>query len=338
MGRADSDKAGGSGNTGGRGGSSGGGGTGGGVSDGRGNNTPGHPDNPGRRGNTKDGRGNNTPGHPNNPNRIGNSDRGPGHNTPGAPGTDGRRSSAPAGTPAARARDAMTRRAGTQVTGESGGLMGEDATLGKEVADKVGMGTGYSHTDAIAERAKEGMVSPREADIARGYDAGKTQAMAEQSVGGLMSGTISQATGLPGVGKLGNTALGQVAGSVPSTPETGYGRTVGYDRASNTAMQSVGQTAAGVVGGPVGARVAGAVNTAINDQRTKDIDRMSAAMGFGTSTTPNTPSVGGGNAGTPAAAASAMNAPKPSAPTMGYAGSIDMDAYGRGLLSVAQNT
>lgn len=326
MGRADSDNAGGSGRGGGGvgGGGSSGGGRGGGF-DGR--DTPGSPNAAdGKRGSTmgRDG-GRATGGGSSSNNNAQQAAKNKGRDTPGAPSNVGRRGDHAAGsTASSRARDAMSRHSAER-NQRSGGALAE--------AD-LGIGEGYSHPDAIAERAKTGMVSPREMDMARGYNSGRTAALAEQTVGGTVSDVVGRLSQTPGVGGVAKRGVGVLAGGASSTPEEGYGTAVARNRTENSAVQSAAQMGAGIVGGPVAGKAAGMINTAINANKTSDIGEMADALGLNNAT--QAPA-GSGNG--PQRAASAMQAPTaPAAPaTQSFEWNpVNIDEYSKGLLMQAQ--
>lgn len=256
----------------------------------------------------------------NNGGSSGGSDRG---------GSGGNSDAGSTSTAASRARDAMDRRAKEAADAESedsGSLVGDTTNLG--------IGKEYSHADAIAERAKEGAVSPREADIARGYSEGKTAQMAGDAFGGMISRAASAASSVPGVGKVAGmlTDAGMEA-TVTDTPESKYGASVARSRAKNSMAQNVAETAAGVLAGPPGVMAAQVANTAINDQKTADINRMNEAMGFNTGST--NPNVDGGGAQVPAAPAQPEATVASSDPFSWSP--VDIENYGQGLLTLAQN-
>lgn len=322
MGRADSDKAGGSGNKGGGSpGGSKGSGTGGGRQGG------GYVDNDAQRADVER---NHAAASQNDAQSGENSRQGSGRGD--VAGNGDRRGMGPSGSggesPAARARDAMTRhqRSRTQPQAEGATLSGPD----------LGIGESYSHADAITERAKTGAVSPREMDMAVGYHSGKQAALAEQGVGTLAAGTMSRATGVPGIGRATKTAVGQLAGSTVSTPETEYGSSVARARASNTMAQTAAQVGASMVAGPVGGFAAGAVNTVINDRRTQDISRMSEALGLnGEGAKLN----GSGNGATEGLLAEARSFVKSDPTPLPFSWKpVSINQYGQGLMSLAQNS
>lgn len=199
----------------------------------------------------------------------------------------------------------------------------------------LGVGEGYSHPAAIAERAKTGMVSPAEMDMARGYKSGKDSAIAGQTVGEMAGDTVSRSVGLPGVGAIAESGVSAMAGGSTPSPEAQYGAAVARKRASNTMAQSVAQTGATMLGGPVAGMAAGAVNTAINDRRTQDINQMSEALGLNQ----GGPAVSGSGNGTTngmlTEARTAIQSP-PAQPNFQWS-PVNVGNYSQGLLSLARN-
>ena len=302
-------------------GGSSGGGTGG---NGRGNNTPGR--NPrGNNTNSGVGPGNNTPGPRTGDNtrgnRIGGND-GRGDNTPGAPSNTGRRGTHAAGTtPQSRARSAMDRHT-------------------RERARNPGIGPEYSLTESLTEKAEEGAMSPSEMDMAIGMVEGRRDAGMAQAMGGAVSdglGRLGQALGVPGAGMASKGLLG-MASNVPDNPASKYGAARAESRMDNNMAQDAAEGIAGLTMGPMGNRVASAVNTSINHRSTQDIGRLGDAIGMGSGSAPaNTSGSGGGSRGTPSAARNAM-APR-SAPAQSFEWNpVDMNRYSKGLLSLAQRS
>jgi len=282
MGRADSDNAGGSGNTGGgRGGSSGGSSGGGGGGFGR--DTPGSPNAAdGRRGSSM-GRDGGTAPDSSNPG---------GRDTPGPRNaTDGRRGStmgrgggspgADGSTPASRARDAMSRHA-------------------QERAERAGYQEGYSLVGELKKAEEEGTMTPRQRDMAIGMEAGMESKGFMDTASGMLSRGITAISDTVGLGKLGATAAeaGMNAAAVPDNPESRYGATVARNRMDNNMVQDAAQAAAGFFGGPAAGMAVGAINTATNLNANKDIASLNADIDARESASrPSRPgSTGGGTA------------------------------------------
>jgi hypothetical protein len=223
----------------------------------------------------------------------------------------------------------MSRHAAERTQREaSTGIAGTEADLGE--------GKGYSHQDAIAERAKTGMVSPREAEMARGYAAGREGAVAQQALGGTLGQVASAATQAPGVGDMAKAGIGVVAGAVNGTPEANYGAAVGRNRASNSTVQSAAEVAAGMTLGPMGGIGVGMINAGINANKTQDFARMSEAMGFNTAGTAPSQSVSDGS-GQPVTT-TVQKARQAFTPQRSFESpTINSNDYASGYLSLAQS-
>jgi len=332
MGMADSDNAGGSGNTGGgsssggRGGGSGGGGGGGRSTNSGGRDTPGSP-------NAADGRRGSSMGRDGGVAGGSTGGGGASRDTPGpvdandgrrgsSMGRVGSRASANGSTAAGRARSAFGRHA-------SEGLYGE--------------GESYSLASSLNEDKLAGALSPKNMDMAIGMTEGRQKEGLMGTFGsviGATAGRIGSALGLdgiPGVGSVGKKALGALASTgIPDNPESSYGAAVADNAMANTSMQSAGAAIAGLLGGPAGAMAADGVNTAMSLSRTSDIAELGEGL-TSSSTTGSVAASGTVGGGTPGTARDAMNArttqaaAMPGRPAFSWS-PVDMNEYSRGLI------
>lgn len=219
----------------------------------------------------------------------------------------------------------MSRHQSERSQRETGNIAGEGIA-----ETTMGIGKSYSHQDAIAERAKTGMVSPREAEMARGYHAGRESELAGQTVGGFASRAMG-----PQIGSAVKAGVGMVAGAQLSSPEASYGASVGRNQTSNSGLQSAAQAGAGMALGPAGSLAVGAINTGINANKTKDYGRMSESMGFNSNAAAP---AGSGNASSQVAMPAIQRARQAFAPARSFESpTLDMGAYSSGLMSLSQN-
>lgn len=326
MGMADSDNAGGSGNTGGRGGgssggSSGGGGTGGGRPGGfDGRDTPGAPGAAdGKRGSSMGRDGGRAGG------GTGGGKDGRGANTPGAPSNEGRRGThAEGSTPASRARDAMARH----------------SREARDREQRRGAGDTYSLAGSLKEAEEAGTMSPRQRDMAIGMEAGMESKGFMDSVGGMLSRGVNAVTDTIGLGKVADVAAsaGVNAMAVPDNPASRYGAAVARNRMDNSMVQDAAEGLAGLFAGPGASAVVGAVNTGLNLNANKDIASLNADIDAREAAARPTrqPGMGGGTASSARDAMTARTSqPAPAAPARpAFEWSpVNMDNYRRGLIT-----
>gem|GEM_PF-3022806 len=349
-----------------RGGGSGAGGSKGGTGgDGRGNNTPGHPGNPGRRGNSAPGKG---------------ATGGPGRDTPGAPGApdgkrgstmgpdggsarsgpDGRGSNTP-GSPASRARDAMDRRArNTERTRDRRSMLANEGLVSLDNDAQAGLGI----TDAMDAQQTENSLNRAGVTDALGMsnadrlgaavNAGAALSGTErQQAKGIVAGHRNQFTAnrvndimglVPGIGQLVGLISEAVADtSRPSnTMESDYSE--GRQRANNTELSALGETAVGYGLGKAGIS---APMRAVNFSQAiaRDVIQNEPITslrnaGFGSSPAGKISSTLRGGTARSAREAMIRTPPTTSAsqPTQFGWSPVNIDNYGEGLLSLAQKT